>query len=112
MILEDLNLHLPQPGLEKPGLPEPCQMVGGVGALEVLIGVILSVGIGGAECRRGGGPELVARGKHPRMPCARERRDRVGTAPDSRRGRKRSREHLIGTVAVGIRDRGLTYLIP
>src|SRR5437868_4141845 len=107
MILEDLSLHLLQPRLEKPGLPEPRQMVGGVGSLEVFIGGVLSVCVGGAECRRGGWPELVARGEDPRMPSARQRCDRAGTTPDSRCGGKRSRERLIGTVAVCIRDHGL-----
>src|SRR5205823_3015629 len=88
MVLEDLCLHLLQPRLKKPGLPEPCGMVGRVGALQVLIGGILSVRFGGAECRRRGWPELAPRGKHPRTPRARERRDRVGTAPNSRCGWK------------------------
>ena len=85
MVLEDFSLHLLQPGLEKSGLPEPGQVVGGVRALEILIGRILRVRVAGAECGRRGGPELVAGGQHPRMPCAGQRSHRGGAAPDARR---------------------------
>lgn len=45
------------------------------------------------------------------MPCTGERGDRIGTAPDARRGRKRAGEGLAGSVRTGICDHGLTNLI-
>src|SRR6267154_3055559 len=87
-------------------------MVRPVGALQILDRGVLSVCVIGTECRRSRGTELVAAREYPRMPCARQRSDRSGTAPDSRRGWVRSGEYLIGTVRLRICDHCLTYLIP
>ena len=43
VIPEDLGLYFLQPRLEEAGLPEPSQVVRGVGPLQVLVGVILRV---------------------------------------------------------------------
>src|SRR5260370_32261462 len=111
MFLEDLSLYLLQPGLEKSGLREPGEVVGGVRALEILIGRILSVRIARAEYRRGSGAELVAGRQHPRMPRAGKWSHRGRTAPNARRRGKRAREGLIGPICIGICDHGLCYLM-
>src|SRR5258705_11970004 len=95
MVLEDFSLYLLQPGLEKSGLPEPGQVVGGVRALEILIGRILSIRIARAEYRRGSGAGLVAGRQHPPMPRAGKWSHRGRTAPNARRRGKRARESLI-----------------
>jgi hypothetical protein len=83
MILEDLGFYLLQPGLKESGLPEPGKVVGGVRALEILVGRILGVGATGAKCRRRTRTELVAGSEYPRMPRACEWGNRFGTAPDT-----------------------------
>src|SRR5579864_669601 len=95
MILEDLGFYLLQPGLKESRLPEPGQVVGGVRALEILVGRILRVGVIRAERGRRAGPELVARSEHPRMPRACERGNRFRTAPNTGRSWKRAERHLV-----------------
>src|SRR6266852_2242680 len=87
-------------------------MVRPVGTLQILDRGVLGVGVIGTECRRSSGSELVTTSEYPWMPCARQRSDRSGTAPDSRRRWVRSREYLVGTVRLRICDHCLTYLIP
>src|SRR5947209_4003144 len=69
-MLKNLCFHLLEPGLEKSGLPEPRQVIGGIGALEVLVRVILRGRFGRAERRRRGGPELTGSGEYSRVPCS------------------------------------------
>src|SRR5260370_28231164 len=111
MVLEDFSLHLLQPGLEKSGLPEPGQVVGGVRALEILISYILSVRIARAEYRRGSSAELIGGRKHPRMPRAGKWSHRGRTAPNARPRGKRAGKGLGGAICICIRDEGLSYLV-
>ena len=53
-ILKDFEIHLLKPWLEKSRLPKPRQMIGRVGAIQVLNHGIL--GIGGIRAKPGGWP--------------------------------------------------------
>ena len=62
VILKDLQIDLLEPRLEKPGLPEPGQMVGAVRAAEVLYPRVLRAGGIGSECGRRAKTEVLRRG--------------------------------------------------
>ena len=78
--------------------------------MEVLVGRVLRGGVTGAKLGRRAGAELIAGRKYPWMPCACQRSNRFGTAPDTGHPWKRAAKHLIGAVCLCIRDSGLSYL--
>src|SRR5262245_24114523 len=88
MILKDFEIHLLEPGLEKPRLPKPGQVIGAVGAAQILYCRILSVGHIGSECGRRTKAEILSGRQHPRLPGSGERSNRRIAAPHPRCRRK------------------------
>src|SRR5438132_3169781 len=112
MVLEDLQIDLLEPRLEKPGLPEPCQVVDAVAAAQILYGRILPVGRIGSEYGRRTRTEILGRGQHPWLPGAGERSNRRIAAPHTGRGRIGAIEGLAGAVALSERDHGSPDVLP
>src|SRR5258708_374269 len=94
VILKDFQVHLLEPRLEKPRLPEPGQMVGAVRAREILYSRVLCVGGIGPECRRWAKTELLSRSQHPGLPRAGQRTYWAVAAPHARRRRIGAAEGL------------------
>src|SRR5262249_41004690 len=92
MILEDLQIKLLKPGLEKSGLPEPGEVVGGVRRAQIFNRGILAVGHVGSEYGGWTRPELLRRSQHPGFPGSGERSHRRVAAPQAGSGRIRAVE--------------------